>query len=222
MRVLLLFVALSAAPLTDANAQTWNAFSPCEGADLLPHQVQEYQLLNLCGSAALEAKYRAFRVPALSVVAGDRRAARAILAEGRRYRDARRHNLVMIDVIEEGDHVVIIARTIAQGGLRPRLRTVLSAATWGGIADQAADLASAPGVQPDNDLWIHPMEVIVETSGFGEPRVLYADLSRPGPALSFAIGLSDLALNTFQQCAHVSAGESSPWRLRDCVNQRSR
>src|SRR5262245_10038556 len=113
MLLFLLFALLMAQP---ASAQSlWNAFSPC-GGELPAHVFQD-----VCSSTYLRRIERTFGVRPLAQVAGDKRAVRVVVVEGRQYVDGVGQFTILIDAIERADRDVrLIVHVVPEFEHTPR------------------------------------------------------------------------------------------------------
>jgi len=151
---------------------------------------------------------------------GDR-AVRVIIMEGRHYVDGIGHYVIMVDMIERSSGVELLVRAVAPHQSRARIQTELPAEAWNDVVQAASVIGSAPGVQPESratdEIWFHPMQVVVETSGFGPLRTLYTTIADRGAALEFSALVIDRTWAALPQCHGAEASAPSPWAIEACV-----
>lgn len=212
-RVRVLLFLLSFVFAAPAMAQEWNAFTQCEG------EGPAHVFRDVCSPAYLRRIQHAFGVPSLAQVAGDHRAVRVVVIEGREYGDGVSQFTILIDAIERGGDVHLIVRAVPSHTRRLYQRARVTREQWNEVAALAASLETAPGVAPwRDDLWLHPAEFVVQTQGFGASRTLYTTMAEGGPAQVMVALLVAHATAALPRCD----AQESPWRLRDCLQRRRR
>jgi hypothetical protein len=213
MAFLVAFAALLAAP-TDVRAQDISA--ECREGWL----ASDDWFGRFCRPDYLARFHRIVGAPRLSSVAGEQRAVRVIGVDGHLYgRDAAYH-LIAIDVVQQGDRAVAIVRGQGDRWNNPIMRTWLSETDWAYIAENAARLAGHRAIVPwePEEICLHPMEIILETHGFGEPRTLFRDLcSADNSVFGYGYAILERVLAASRRCRRIDEEQWVLNRLRSCV-----
>jgi hypothetical protein len=217
--ILVAFAALLAAP-TDARAQDISA--ECEEAGFTPDDWYG----RFC-RPDYPAKFRRMvsALPLSSIARHHRarRAVRVIAIDGHLYQGDYPYHLIAIDVIEQGDGAVAIVRGQGDRWNNPVVRTRLAETDWAYVAENADRLTGRPAVVPWQDLCFHPMEIILETHGFGEPRTLFRDFcSQDNFVYAYGYSILKRVLAASRRCRRTDEEEWVLNRLRSCVERALR
>lgn len=167
-----------------ASAQEWNLFSPCRDVGLSPREIQIREAFDQCNPAELLSLHAQFGAPPIRDLAGPAgRAVRVTVTDGYGKR------VVLIETVLRADATTprVIVRGKGDGDRRARevMEADLDPDGWESIARRATERAIAPALLPVPEwrdpathpeeaqvICLHGWSVVIETFGFGQPRVL--------------------------------------------------
>jgi len=219
MRLGVAVFAVSLLCCAAAHAQEWNLYSPCRDAGFSERERQALEEDGKCDPGALADIYHAFAAPPLAELAGERgRGVRVTVI------DDYGRLVVVADAVRRAgaSNAIAIARGLGDSDRRPpsMMEAELENDAWEGIVRRARSQARARAVPPLIDwaarraqeadeevitICLHGWSVMIETFGFGRPRVIERNAcdENSDDIVDFGWRTMRYVFDTFDECAFV-------------------